>query len=799
MTAKVWVQYPASWADATYLRDAKWSVRYGPVLGELRANTLLQSVTHVVYGPDNVELARSSPMSGAQPWDWTWPAAAPVAKGHKVWGALTDPVGIPVGHATFFYSADRTSLQGPQKIPVGYRNNLDEFGREGGTRLWGWKWVQYPGTPPVFPGRPLVPRAPMPIPLGTPRSQKWQQALTSTGTADGFSSRYFSQIRVGPGLPLQSGGNQVTVLETQMYDHADAWSLNNGTCVDGPHTVGKVAAASTAFYEASGDRIINCPVGRTVRLDRYGRIETLHGWRLKPNTLPPITPTDVDPDDAWQQTFYDYVGTITDGPATTNNSWQRCCDPRDEAVHYIADTDNHRIVIYDTRTKVGRTFAGGLGGKTDFAHVDGQGLVARFNAPRGICFDLTGEFMYVCDDHNSAIRKLDRLGNVTTMVKSARGDNYDLVQAQPGFATYDAYIAHLRSFMSAGAFGVANFMHPQSACMDSQGNLITAGHHPAQLYRFNFTARTVEILANLPGSFDINYLAKSWFCVSVDRWGEFGEGVDAIGVSYWMQGSALTYSKNGTLLGTITGTGVDASGVLEQGPADQCIGTPYPAMVCYGPGGRRMHHGWAGEGIYEQTMRRIGDPVIDMAKWLRGIAEYKATAMPVRGHRGHSRLVDCSADVVSDDVAYYLAWEANGEGTVSGPADPPPPPPPPPVPLPTIANLTATPSTLPFGGGTVQLSATVTDAAVLKVDGFVVDALPASVLVTASRLVSLTAENVTGAATKYAQVTVAAAPPPPPPPPPPPGPTDSELLAAARAKLAQVHALAVQIVALSEP
>lgn len=47
---------------------------------------------------------------------------------------------------------------------------------------------------------------------------------------------------------------------------------------------------------------------------------------------------------------------------------------------------------------------------------------------------------------------------------------------------------------------------------------------------------------------------------------------------------------------------------------------------------------------------------------------------------------------------------------------------------PTIANLTATPSSLPVGGGTVAIDATVTDADSLTLDGAPVT-LPATVIV----------------------------------------------------------------------
>lgn len=101
-------------------------------------------------------------------------------------------------------------------------------------------------------------------------------------------------------------------------------------------------------------------------------------------------------------------------------------------------------------------------------------------------------------------------------------------------------------------------------------------------------------------------------------------------------------------------------------------------------------------------------------------------------------------------------------------ADPDPvvvPPPPSPAPsAPTITNATATPATLPAGGGSVTVNATVTNATSITVDG-VVKTLPATVNVTASRSIAIVATGITApAATVDLPVTVAVAPPPPPPP-----------------------------------
>lgn len=80
------------------------------------------------------------------------------------------------------------------------------------------------------------------------------------------------------------------------------------------------------------------------------------------------------------------------------------------------------------------------------------------------------------------------------------------------------------------------------------------------------------------------------------------------------------------------------------------------------------------------------------------------------------------------------------------------------TPKPTITGMTVTPVSLPYGGGTVIIDATVTDAAALTLDGVPVT-LPATRVVTASQTFTLVASNASGTATQSASVTVSTTPP----------------------------------------
>lgn len=137
----------------------------------------------------------------------------------------------------------------------------------------------------------------------------------------------------------------------------------------------------------------------------------------------------IDYDDCMVTTF------AGDGQAGTNDGWAtsaRFSSPAGICIDssgtlYVADAGNHRIRRI-TATGAVTTVAGtGVAGFRD-----GAGVIAQFSSPIGVCVDGAGN-IYVADNGNHRIRKIDSAGNVSTFAGSGSSAYQDGPPASAGF------------------------------------------------------------------------------------------------------------------------------------------------------------------------------------------------------------------------------------------------------------------------------------------------------------------------------------------------------------------------------
>ncbi len=168
---------------------------------------------------------------------------------------------------------------------------------------------------------------------------------------------------------------------------------------------------------------------------------------------------------------------------------------------YVADFNNHTIRKI-TSSGVVSTFAGAAGSP---GSADGAGGTARFNYPRGVAVDGSGN-VYVADYGNNTIRKISPAGLVSTMAGAAgsagsadgsgnvarfSGPSGVAVDGAGNVFVTDTNNSTIRLVTSAGVVttigglagtaadvdgvaGAARFDHPNGISVDSAGNLYVA-------------------------------------------------------------------------------------------------------------------------------------------------------------------------------------------------------------------------------------------------------------------------------------------------------------------------------------
>jgi streptogramin lyase len=152
-----------------------------------------------------------------------------------------------------------------------------------------------------------------------------------------------------------------------------------------------------------------------------------------------------------------WAGSGTAGYANGNGTAASFNNPYAVAVDsagnvYVADNANNMIRKIDTAQNV-TTWAG----STTAGHADGNGTAATLNGPTGVAVDSAGN-VYVADHNNDLIRKIDTAQNVTTMAG---------VALTPGTAN--------------GVENAATFYAPFAMAVDSAGNVYVCDNGNARI------------------------------------------------------------------------------------------------------------------------------------------------------------------------------------------------------------------------------------------------------------------------------------------------------------------------------
>lgn len=181
---------------------------------------------------------------------------------------------------------------------------------------------------------------------------------------------------------------------------------------------------------------------------------------------------------------------------------------------FVADAGNHTIRKISENGVV-TTFAG-LAGSS--GQVDGSGAAARFNSPRGVTIDTSGN-LYVADYSGHTIRKVMPTGDVTTFAGT------------PGV-----------SGLVDGPAGQAKFKNPADLVFDSEGNL----------YVTEFSGHTIRKIS--PNG-EVTTLAGNGILGSTNGTGSAARFYQPSGITIDRKGDLFVVDQSNALIRKVTPAG----------------------------------------------------------------------------------------------------------------------------------------------------------------------------------------------------------------------------------------------------
>lgn len=229
---------------------------------------------------------------------------------------------------------------------------------------------------------------------------------------------------------------------------------------------------------------------------------------------------------------------VCQGKQLCNNGQWGICTPLPESCDETDDDCNG--LINDKLTSCVGTLAGTCGGRgfpcVGGGHQDGVGTAAWFQRPTGITADGQGN-IYIADEYNHRIRKIDTTGKVTTVAGTG----------VPGYKD--------------GPGGQAQFNYPFDVAVDQQGNLYVADWKNYRIRKID-TSGTVSTLAGSGTQGQQNGTATQ-----AQFYGAYGIAIDSTGNVFVADTEVHKIRKIDTSGNVTTFAGTGAAGYVD-GPAN---------------------------------------------------------------------------------------------------------------------------------------------------------------------------------------------------------------------------------------
>lgn len=391
---------------------------------------------------------------------------------------------------------------------------------------------------------------------------------------------------------------------------------------DGPRGIGWMSPYVGGQIDSQGRFAFAEVGGRIGYVMPDGEIITVAGWRVQSGKDPiwwgkPVTQV---------RRNMENRGRWLSGRGEFLTPLDVAIDPRNENVWYVVGYEDHVVwkveVPQNPRTQQATisVFAGDPGHRAGSR--DGIGQDARFNGPASIVFDPVNDVMYVADQDNDAIRKVDRSGEVTTLF--GKKGMRERLSAQ-GVEWTDQLASRNASQFEVTAQQAAQGVQPdiylpQTVRVDSQGNIILLEVGYGAIRRIdplNGATQTLGEVRQKHRPFD-----RGWAWLDVDRYGNSGPR-DGI---YWCKFvSTLPNERFNEVYAWLPPEGGDSialfskgTGLYPDGWGRQGKTNPphYPWLVAVDPRGGVLLAGGGEHGLTRLRVREDDDPIEPQDYWL---------------------------------------------------------------------------------------------------------------------------------------------------------------------------------------
>jgi hypothetical protein len=450
-----------------------------------------------------------------------------------------------------------------------------------------------------------------------------------------------------------------------------AWEQRKGR-FDGPQDDVGLASYSVFAPNLDGPGFYGIGMdGRLFLMQMDGSIQTLAGWVTSRGATPYHYLDNSIPMSAVhkQQTL---VGTFD---IEFNFPTDLAIDPGNHSHILIADMNNHRIALVDlSQSPPAISTYAGVPGTAGYR--DGPAATSLFNQPSSIAV-APDRTIYVADAENSVIRKIDPLGNVSTL--AGLGSAYEPTTVVAAGSPL------LYAPQTAVSFTSAYINYPNVIRFDSKGNIVL-GETVTQTIRYlDLSAKTVTTIAQLSSTGN-SFGEQLW--LDVDRAGNIGSRDDIIA-------SLVAAHQNGLYRIPITGSASVPPPNITTHSTNPIYGghtvrsaMPWTAapwsIAIDDQEGRAMVSGVHSSGVVSLRLLQPTDPTFQLNLsdytagrniWFSGtVPNFPFGSRPsfaaVHGYEGHSGLgnVQNFDDMVSMSDAQLATYLQNGgEGAVPRP------------------------------------------------------------------------------------------------------------------------------------